>query len=56
MQSARENNLLISVGSDYHGENKSISLGELGAESPKIDIHQLTILRKFHGEMITEKI
>ena len=55
VQSARENNLLISGGSDYHGENKSIALGELGSESPKIDIHQLTILHKIHEEMIMKK-
>ena len=43
---ASENNLLISGGSDYHGTNKTIALGELGAELPKIKIHQLTILQK----------
>ena len=46
VQSARENNLLISGGSDYHGLNKTIALGELGAESPEIRIHQLTILQR----------
>ena len=46
VQSARENNLLISGGSDYHGLNKTVALGELGAESPDIRIHQLTILQK----------
>ena len=45
-QSARENNLLISGGSDYHGLNKTITLGELGAESPDIKFNQLTILQK----------
>lgn len=45
-QSAWKNNLLISGGSDYHGANKTIALGELGAESPDIKIHQLTILQK----------
>ena len=45
-QSARKNNLLISGGSDYHGLNKTIALGELGAESPDIKINQLTILQK----------
>ena len=43
---ARENNLYISGGSDYHGANKTIALGELGADSPAIKIHQLTILQK----------
>ena len=45
-QSARENNLLISGGSDYHGLNKTIALGELGAKAPDIKFHQLTILQK----------
>lgn len=45
VQSARENNLLISGGSDYHGANKTIALGELGAESPDIKLNQLTILQ-----------
>ena len=38
--------MYISGGSDYHGANKTIALGELGAESPAIKIHQLTILQK----------
>ena len=46
VQSARKNNLLISGGSDYHGLNKTIKLGELGAESPDIKLNQLTILQK----------
>jgi len=45
-ESAREKNLLISGGSDYHGLNKNISLGELGTEKPEIKLHQLTILKK----------
>ena len=45
-QSARENNLLISGGSDYHGLNKTIALGELGAELPDIKFNQLTILQR----------
>ena len=46
VQSARKNNLLISGGSDYHGLNKTIKLGELGAESPDIKLNQLTILQR----------
>ena len=46
IQSAQEKKLLISGGSDYHGLNKTIKLGELGAESPDIKINQLTILQK----------
>lgn len=45
-ETAQANNLLISGGSDYHGTNKTITLGELGADSPIIKIHQLTILQK----------
>ena len=54
VRSARENNLLISGGSDYHGLNKTIALGELGAELPDIKIQQLTILQRIfeaHSEM-----
>ena len=43
---AQENNLYISGGSDYHGTNKNISLGELGADFPNVKIFQLTILQK----------
>ena len=61
VQRARENNLLISGGSDYHGLNKTIALGELGAESPDIKIQQLTILQRIfeaHSEMygITKEV
>ncbi len=45
-QSAWKNNLLISGGSDYHGANKTIALGELGTESPDIKFNQLTILQR----------
>lgn len=62
-QSARENNLLISGGSDYHGLNKTIKLGELGAESPDIKLNQLTILQRLvenniniPSELLTLKI
>ena len=56
-QSARENNLLISGGSDYHGTNKTIALGELGRESPDIKLRQLTILKKIfeHHENLAIK-
>lgn len=45
-ESARKNNLLISGGSDYHGLNKNISLGELGTESHAVKIYRRTILQK----------
>lgn len=43
---AQKNNLLISGGSDYHGANKTVTLGTLGADSPAVKISQLTILQK----------
>lgn len=44
---AREKNLLITGGSDYHGTNKpQINLGQLGAVDVDIKIHQLTILQE----------
>ena len=45
-ETAQKNNLYISGGSDYHGKNKNISLGELGTEKPAVKIFQLTILKK----------
>lgn len=50
------NNLLISCGSDYHGTNKTISLGTLGAEFPQIKIHQLTILQKIFENHVDSRI
>ena len=55
-ESARRNNLLISGGSDYHGLNKTIALGELGAESPVVKIHQLTILQKIFEQNKSPRI
>lgn len=46
VDAANKNNLLISGGSDYHGSNKTISLGELGTEFPTVKISQLTILQE----------
>lgn len=46
-ETAREKNLLISGGSDYHGTNKfNITLGQLGAAEVDVKIHQLTILQE----------
>ena len=41
---AREKNLFISGGSDYHGKNKAIPLGKLNAENIFINPEKLTIL------------
>ncbi len=46
VETARQNNLYISGGSDYHGKNKTVALGELGTEKPHVKIFQLTILQK----------
>ncbi|MBQ7629852.1 MAG: hypothetical protein IJS81_06525 [Selenomonadaceae bacterium] len=46
-ETARQKNLLISGGSDYHGKNKSdIELGQLGNFDVDIKIYQLTILQE----------
>lgn len=44
---AKQNNLLISGGSDYHGKNKNnIEIGQLCSDN-KISCPNLTILNKF---------
>ena len=41
---AKENNLLISGGSDWHGTNKTVPLGRLNVEDIHIDSSEITIL------------
>lgn len=41
---AKKHDLLISGGSDYHGTNKNIALGELNAEKRPVDAEKLTVL------------
>ena len=41
---AAQKNLYISGGSDYHGQNKSVSLGKLNADNIYIDSKKLNIL------------
>ena len=42
---AKENNLLISGGSDYHGTNKkNISLAKLNTDNNPVDINSITLL------------
>jgi len=41
---AKENNILISGGSDYHGRNKDIPIGRLNCENIFIDSEKLSIL------------
>lgn len=38
--------LLVSAGSDYHGENKTVELGCLGTEGESVDIRHITLLRR----------
>ena len=41
---AKNNNLLISGGSDYHGTNKDIPIGRLNTENNCVESSCLTIL------------
>ena len=45
-QHAKEHSLLISGGSDYHGENKTIELGTLRESGVSVDPEELTILKE----------
>lgn len=45
-QFANENGLLISAGSDFHGEHKSVLLAQLNKENERIDFSRITILSK----------
>lgn len=44
VQCAKNNNLLISGGSDYHGENKDIPIGRLNSSDKYIDSSEVSIL------------
>ena len=46
INTARKHSLLISGGSDYHGENKNISPGELNSDNSEIDLDNITVLSK----------
>lgn len=41
---AKENSLLISGGSDWHGKNKTVPIGRLNTEDVEIDSEKITIL------------
>ena len=45
---AKENNLIITGGSDYHGTNKTVQLGALNTEGIYIDYSQITTLKMSH--------
>lgn len=42
LECAENNKLLVSGGSDYHGKNKDIFLGQLGSENAVVDISKIT--------------
>lgn len=42
---AREKGLLISGGSDYHGENKTVPLGRLCAQEAEVPMEELSVLK-----------
>lgn len=44
LKKAKEYNLLVSGGSDYHGINKDVSIGELSCDGSKIPLKNLTII------------
>ena len=46
VQCAKENNLLISGGSDWHGTNKTVPIGKLNTEDIAIDSDKITLLTK----------
>ena len=47
---AEENGLLVSGGSDYHGENKTVVLGSLSSDSSVYDGSYVTVLDRLLGK------
>ncbi len=45
-QEAHSHGLQVSGGSDYHGKNKSVSLGQLNAESAEVPKKNVTVLQE----------
>ena len=41
---AKKYNLLVSAGSDYHGLNKKVKIGELSCDNSKIDVNNIIII------------
>ena len=46
LSQAADMELLVSSGSDYHGENKTVRLGELSADGIEVSRDSVTLLRK----------
>ena len=45
INTAKENNLLISAGSDYHGKNKTVQIGRLCTEDIEFNYDDITLLK-----------
>lgn len=45
LEQAKENNLLISGGSDYHGKNKTVKIGALSADGLEVSEENLSLIR-----------
>ncbi|MBE7706733.1 MAG: PHP domain-containing protein [Cyanobacteria bacterium SIG30] len=46
LKCANENNLLVSSGSDYHGLNKDVEIGQLNVEKKAVDFNQISLLHR----------
>ncbi len=46
---ADECNLLVSGGSDFHGKNKTVRLGDTSSEGTRVECESLTVLSKIQG-------
>ena len=46
---AKENNLFITGGSDYHGTNKDIPLAKLNVENIYVSANKLTIIKELNS-------
>ena len=44
IRAAKELSMLVSAGSDYHGENKTVMLGELSPDGDAVDASRITVL------------
>jgi len=46
VQYAKKNDLLISAGSDYHGRNKTVKIGQLSLDDIEVNYNDITLLNK----------
>lgn len=47
---AKSRGMLISAGSDYHGENKTVRLGSLSADGDVLDLTEITVIDRLIGK------